>query len=148
MSIVAPDEVSAAEIGLANRMIGDAALVALLGVGERIVEGWPADLLTEADLPRLTYFFVGDVVKRRGFSRTRWQINPWVWVTANNGGRVLLMRLRAQVRSLFDEAHFKYGDYRLYSRVPGGTGGPGGGEGLRTRPIDVIIEASRLRSRI
>lgn len=106
---------AAAEEGLYRRLTGDAPLVALLGAGQRIFPDWPADTLTAAGCPRITFYTFGPAPRRPGFQRVRLSLDLWVWPSGVSGGRAKLLAIDEQLLALFDEQHWSHGGHRLYS---------------------------------
>lgn len=106
---------AAAEQGLFARLAEDADLVTLLGAGVRVFAGWPADTLAATSCPRITVYLFGPAPKRPGFQRVRVTLDLWVWPSGLTGGRPKLLAIDERILARFDEQHWTYAGYRLYS---------------------------------
>ena len=121
---------AAAERGIEARLVGDAALMGLLGTGQRVVPGWPADTRQPGDYPRITYFVVTDSVDRPGYHTLRVQLDRWVWPVGDTGGWDRAHRIDERLLALLSEQVWAYEGRRIYCRVlpgrdmPGGPGNP------------------------
>lgn len=108
---------AAGEEGAFRRMTGDAGLSALLGPGERIIPGFPGDVLKQHEVPRLTFYAFGPAPLVKGIQRVRVALDEWVWPSGQTGGRPRLLAIDARIEELFDEKGWAYRDHWIYATV-------------------------------
>lgn len=122
------------EEGFHARASADAQLAAILDAPageERILYGWPAEILeepAEPEFPRITYFAPSDSEQRPGIGRVRLQVDLWAWRSGERGGPGKLKAMDDRLTTLFQEARWEHDGRRLngmrVSRRNSPTGAP------------------------